>query len=516
MKNAKITFLLAFGLIAILFTGCFSPTSVVPPNVQEETAPITGDDQSFTVNVHIGPRDGRARSLAGASYSQIKGTFNFVQLVVVDKETDAIIAYDEIRRSNSAEPSAVLYIDPIPYRKDYKFLLLFGYWERNVDQESTSDAGITTFVYKDNAKPVLLAAGYREQEVQNEGTISITMWPLVIDTVFVPLSGSEVPSVAGQAVDLLQTETWKVKWDIRKKNDSGDGLEILRAASGGGSNLPVIAKKLIVDGTAQPTDATETSNAFEYSLPAYTGLTDIGIIHSVNFNLEYVPFNKTTAADWTKYNEKSLFNLASAPVWIIRNGLNDATQNDKTDFDKAVKSGDGYNYKQFNGNGGVAGKVKEKLGFTDNNNDNFPDDTGDDDNDGYPDDPGTAPETDLILYGGKFEGLSGAAEASGAQGIKISFSTRGYDGSAQVFYAIKKTGDYTAINPLPYSMFNGQPLGDYARGKHTGVGVTLPDTDHYYDVWLVFMKDKKVSNRIAIHTGSGSPDFGWIWGPDSL
>jgi hypothetical protein len=161
MKNIKISFLLAFGLIITLFTGCFSPTSVVPSNVQEETIPITGDDQSFMVNVYIGPRDGQDRSIAGASSVHIKdGLYNFVQLVVVDESTGAIAAYDEIRRNNSSEISAVLQIDPIPYEKYYKFLLLFGYWERNVEQESTSGAGITTYVYNENAKPVLLASGY--------------------------------------------------------------------------------------------------------------------------------------------------------------------------------------------------------------------------------------------------------------------------------------------------------------------------------------------------------------------
>jgi hypothetical protein len=35
------------------------------------------------------------------------------------------------------------------------------------------------------------------------------------------------------------------------------------------------------------------------------------------------------------------------------------------------------------------------------------------------------------------------------------------------------------------------------------------------DIWLVFFKDNKVSNRIAINTGSGEVEVGYVWGDET-
>jgi hypothetical protein len=83
-----------------------------------------------------------------------------------------------------------------------------------------------------------------------------------------------------------------------------------------------------------------------------SGQDKIGTTGSVNFNLEYVPFNLTA---WNGISS-SLFTTASGgkPAWIIRNGVNDAVQNSGTDFAPAVPW-DGTK----NGNGAVAFTVAD-------------------------------------------------------------------------------------------------------------------------------------------------------------
>jgi hypothetical protein len=507
MKNAKCMLLLVFGLIIALFTGCFSPLSVLPLNVQEKTAPEGQEGQPFTVDVYVGPQDGQERSIAGASPIQIKsGLYNFIQLVVLDETTGAIAAFEEVRQNSSAEEDVVLQINSLAYERNYKFLLLFGYWERNAAGESTDDNGVTAFAYNETAKPVLLAAGYKTQQLLRSEKVTVTMWPLVIDTVFTA-DGRVVNPVIGQAAEILQGETWKVKWNIGRNTGGGvNGLTGLLEAQSRDADLPVVARKYIMDGAEYSSEGGgNTTNIVEYSLPVKDEITDIGTTYWVNFNREYVPFN-LTEADWSGYNSKSKFNLASsAPTWIIRNGLNDQKQDGNTDFARAGKPGEGYNYKDYNGNGGVAAQVKENLGFTDLNEDGFPDgatDTGSI-KDGYPDGPGTADPNDLIIYGGKFQG------PADTKYVKINFSTAGYTGNATVYYGIVQPGTYNADNPLPYGMFNSIPLGVYGPGSHNNVSITLPDAVKEYDIWLVFMKDGRISNRIAINTGSIYFVFPW-------
>jgi hypothetical protein len=77
---------------------------------------------------------------------------------------------------------------------------------------------------------------------------------------------------------------------------------------------------------------------------------------SVNFNLEYVPFNETTPGAWAKWEKDSNYTLGGEtgrPVWIIRSGLNDEAQNEKTAFDTRTDDS--------NGNGASAFKVKHRY-----------------------------------------------------------------------------------------------------------------------------------------------------------
>jgi hypothetical protein len=521
MKKAKLAILLTFALIGMtLLMGCFNPISAVPPNTQEKTTPEGQNEQPFTVDVYVGEQ---GRSIAGASSVQIKsGLYNFIQLVVLN-ESNAIVAYDEARKERSDETNVVLKINSIAYGQNYKFLLLFGNWERNYSSEQTNN-GVTVYDYNESAKPVLLAAGYKPQLVMESGKVTVTMWPLVINTVFE--ADAVVQPVIGQSVEILQGApwAWKAKWTIGQNSiGAGNGLKSLLDAQSLETNLPILAKRFMVDGTEQSSSAGTTSCAIEYPLPDYNAITDIGDTHWVNFNLEYVPFNLTSTAAWTVvasslYDGVSKFNLAeSSPVWIIRNGLSDAAQNGHTDFDKVGKYSAEYTYADYNGNGGVAAKVKENRGFTDetggsggNAGDGFPDGAVDTDGDGFPDEPGTANPNDLIIYGGKFNG------PAGQQNVTIDFYTMGYTGTAEVYCGIVpiQGNHYNAANPLPYNQFSNTALGSFGPGSHLGIPVQLPDNVTIYRIWLVFMKDGRISNRIAINAGGGSLNPDYVWGEE--
>jgi hypothetical protein len=514
MKKVELTLFLTAGLILVLFAGCFSPISVM----QREEVNLEGQgDKPFSVNVYVGG----ARSVVGASMVQTKaGLYNFIQLIVLD-ESGTIIAFDEIRQHDSGQKSAILQIDAVTQKQHYYFLLLFGYWERNIDAESTDAYGVTTYVYNENAKPVLLASGYQTEELSGGGTVTVTMHPLVIDTVFLAPAQTLEPVLA-EAAEIIQCRSWNVRWTIgRDGGESGNynGLASLLEAQSQinpSSGLAVAAKRYIMNGLVSSSEsAGTTTNVIEFPLPALDAMTDIGTDYSVNFNLEYVPFGLTNT-DWSEFDAESVFDLSSfPPAWIIRNGLNDAAQNAGTDFDKAGKPGPDYNYKIYNGNGGVAARVKEYLGFTDEILDGgypgFPDNAYDGDSkgrkDGFPDGRGTANVNDLIIYGGLFRGPTNSIN------VEIDFTLIGYSSAetALVYYGVTKGGAYSSVNPLPYNMFT-QTLGSYGPGSRTYIPISLPATDDQ-DIWLTFrMADGRVSNRIAINTAKGDITIVIPWG----
>jgi hypothetical protein len=73
-----------------------------------------------------------------------------------------------------------------------------------------------------------------------------------------------------------------------------------------------------------------TDDIFIYDISTYTdGLAQIGKNYAANFELTYVPFKNSL---WTN-NKWS----PSKTEWIIRNGVNNEVQNDKTDFSNPNK-----------------------------------------------------------------------------------------------------------------------------------------------------------------------------------
>jgi hypothetical protein len=346
VKSVKFTSLLIFGLIMTLFSACFSPIDVIPSNTQDTDVP-GGQNGSFPVDIYVNQG---ARFVAGASSANIQDRlYNFVQLIVVNDNTGAIAAFDESRKEKMNDPAAFLSIDGLPYGEDYTFLLLLGNWERNVGADVSEPDDDVILAYNEEARPVLLAAGYKKLTVTGSHEITVTMYPLDIDTAFKASGPLEAQfEKIGKAVELRADKDWRVEWTI------GNGLKRLIEA-GNGNTLPEGNRKFFLDGGAgQLTGELTTANStLTGSLPDYNGLEYIATTHWVNFYVEYVPFN-LAGADWGDYNNESKFSLSptSPPVWVIRNGLNNEKQTEKTDF-AIVGKPNVSDYKDYNGNGGV-------------------------------------------------------------------------------------------------------------------------------------------------------------------
>jgi hypothetical protein len=509
MKTIKPFVLLFLGFIVVFLTGCFQAVSI-SPNGQDAIIPAP-DIQPFTMDIYIGPPEEQARTIAGPSIADIKnGLYNFIQLVVLD-ETGSIAAFAEKRRIDSAEKDAIIMINSIPLGKKYYFLLLMGYWERDYDNDAVSNS-ITTFSYAEGVKPVLLASGYQQEYIEGNKIVTITMWPLAVDTKFT--AGQVViESKTGEAAGLLPGPGYNVNWNIRRNEAGFDGLKSLLDAQNALSSfqsslLAVTNKKFIVDGVDVPSAERAAINNLAYPLGSY-GLSDIGSFHRANFSMDYTPFNLTRPESWRNYDDQSFFDLTmTAPLWTIRNGLNDLPQNANTNFDPRFLGQIAEGNSRYNGNGAIVAEIKENKGFTDDDEDGFPDEADDDDGDGYPDGPGNADTNDFIIYDGKFLGPAWNTEPV------IAFKTAGYEGEVTVYYGVAEADVYNAQDPLPYSEFTRSFTTFRAAGGPYWETVTLPDAQTEYDIWLVFMKDGKVSNRIAINTAAANIDIEWIWGQD--
>jgi hypothetical protein len=490
MKSTKPIYLCTIGFLsALLLAGCFNPLEVEPPQ------PGAGLSEPFTLEVMIG-KDGQARSVAGPSADRIKGDIrNVIQLVVLDKATKRITAFDEVRRETDGSDPAVLAIESLPFGKEYCFLLLMGHWERDYAQEAASGDG--KYVYKEGEPPTLMAAGLSEQLITGSGKVKVTMWPLVVDAVFetaeagVP-AGLRVREAAVNAgkpgkAALLPVE-WKARWTV-KRGSSGNGFENLikaqKALDGNaGDELLVKGKGSVLRGSGLQDAVAEKpvvqGNVITLGLDsAYTkGMERIEAEGSVNFKLEYVPYNLTDGAQWTGYKGVSAFDLdGKAPVWMIRNGVNDLAQDGKTDFANLGKQG----HSDANGNGAIGYKVSAAQGSGDKE---FP---------GY---------TDLTLTKGEFKGPADSAAP------KITFTTGGYSGTAEGRYAV--TGQQ---EPEPvYSGYTGS-FGGLGAGAHEEEAA-LPTAGGSYYIYVVLFKDGNVSSRIRYDSATGDVDLELEWGDD--
>ncbi|MDR0689444.1 MAG: SUMF1/EgtB/PvdO family nonheme iron enzyme [Spirochaetaceae bacterium] len=474
MKISNLARFFALGfLAALLLAGCSNPITGLSPASGEPPAELRADPlaEPFTVDIRIGTGSS-ARTVAGPSSDRIKaGLRNFIQLIVVDDQGN-LAALVEDRRENAGDADWTLAIESLDFRKTYSFLLLMGYWKHNGN-----------YVYDDTEKPTLLAAGYKEQIVEQGGTITMEMWPVVVDTEFttansgVPAgSRTTAPVVTNGkpgAVSLLPVD-WGVTWTVKRGGTSGNGFENLIKAQqavdeDAGEDLLVKSKQTILKAgsrqTAPVTTNTATGNGITAALGSYTsGITNIGVRGSVQFKLEYVPFNLTDGRVWAGYNGESKFNLdgKTPPVWIIRNGVNDEAQDSATDFTNFGKEGNA----AANGNGAVAFVVAADEG-----------------------DPQNPKAGDLVIKDAAFVGPSNLTTAA------IKFTTEGYAGQAAAYYAVVAGG--TAAPE--YSAYT-TGLGSFAAGTDHQGTVTLGTANGNYDVYVVLFKDGKVSAPVKLNT----------------
>jgi PBP1b-binding outer membrane lipoprotein LpoB len=477
MKNMKAQ-LFIFGILAIVLAGCFNPTNALSPK--------QGDPASkpFMMDVVIGKDTEDARSVAGPKAERIKENIrNIVQLIVVD-DKGSIVAFDEVRRGSDNEDKAKLRVETLLFNKKYHFLLLMGHWERNYGAETNGN-----YMYTKNP-PTLLAAGLTAKTITGSGTVEIPMWPIVVDTVFTT-TDTDVPGASRQveakvtdgkpsAVNLLPVD-WNVIWTLKRGDTGTNGLTDLITAQNIGASTPnstlqfknrqAIVRK--TGGTDSLKTLTIRDNAVTLSISGYTaGVKHIGTSGSVNFELEYVPLNKTGAGIWTAFKDKSKFDLSEnkPPVWIIRNGVNDKAQDNVTDFEKFG------NYKNVNGNGAVSFVIKADTP-----------------------DPNNPTGGNLVIENGTFKGPGISCWP------EVEFTTGGYTGNAELYYAVTKDG-----NAAPnYSTYKKVP-NLVQPGRHSQELVLSTDGGNY-DIYILIAKGGKVSAPLKINTTAGSTNIEPIW-----
>jgi hypothetical protein len=340
-----------FGLIILmtLLAGCFNPVTIAPP-INSSVA------RSFTIDIMIGseskiPMDELeaefGRTIAGPELTQIRGNgYNFIQLFAVN-EAGQIVSFDEARRGSDDEKTAELWVNSLSLNKMYYFFLLMGHWEHDGN-----------YNYKTNL-PTLLAAGLQEKMITANGKITVTMWPIIVDTKFTSVDGG-VPEGSRKKEPLLKEGNpknltlhkgnWTVNWTINRESEKGSGsglVDLIRAqqiiSPGTKDKLQLKSMRTILRGTGLSDDVqsyagAETGNVITLDMGIYTAGSDRkGMTGSVAFNLEYIPFNIRAAAQsnpWRTFNSNSVFDLSgdNEPVWIIRNGVNDLPQNSLTNF----------------------------------------------------------------------------------------------------------------------------------------------------------------------------------------
>jgi hypothetical protein len=473
-QGSKLPGFLLPGILAVLLAGCFNPMVTIPPDTAENAQ---AQAQSFTVDIFIGP-DTQSRSIAGPDNARIMGDIrNIIQLIVMD-DSGKIVVFNEVRRKNDAEKDVKLIIEAIPFGKTYHFLLLMGHWERDYGAEAGGN-----YEYTDNP-PTLLAAGLWDQLITGNGKVTMTMWPIVVDTTFtsgIRTAGPVVNMGKPEAASLLPVD-WDVTWTL-KRGLTGNGLmdlvnaqKIPDSAAGDALLLKSTPQTMVREGTVAGTwsDAVLNGNVITRSIKEYTsGFKKIGTKGSVNFKMEYVPFNLTGAGEWSGAGTSAFDLRKGGPVWIIRNGVNDLAQDGDTDFNRFHNIGNA-GMESANGNGAVRFEIAAKK-------------------------PGGPGGSTLVVKDGVFLGPVSSTTP------EIAFTTEGHEGKAEIYYAVVPAGTKAPDNSA-YELLNTVEKG-YHREK-----ITVPAANGDYDVHVILFKDGDVSASLIINTAKGGADVDWIWG----
>jgi hypothetical protein len=285
-------------------------------------------------------------------------------------------------------------------------------------------------------------------------TITVTMYPLMVNTRFTGAAGSVSPAGGTKPQPAyLSPGEWEVRWMLQRASAEKNGLEKLIEAqgliSGGAGDLKVLKKK-----TGAGSELTEESGVSTANVITRGGISAaaLGESGSVYFNLEYAPFLGETNP-WDSYGGTFMgaWDAAHGPVWIIRNGANDAAQDGKTDFSKLGRYA-GDSLEDANGNGTVRFVVGVEPGTTI---------------------PATPSDSTLKITDGVFESVDRTDAV-------IGFTTGGYTaGTAQVYYAAVNAGSDA---PTSLSGYTGY-LGEFTLGAHTGTTINLQAANN--DVSLI-------------------------------
>jgi hypothetical protein len=464
-------------LIVLSLAGCLYPVghSKITQTAGEENSSQTEETlpvKPFSVDIVIGEKPAADRSVAGPDSIRIQGDIrNIFQLVVMDDdESKEIAAYVE-KRLTLGDMTVELVIESLPFDKTYHFLLLMGHWNQAGGNDDPYD-------YVDNVPPTLLAAGLKTQKVTGSGTVTVTMWPVIVDTVF--KSGTQTVSPIVQAgipqAARLFPGSWDAMWTIQR-GVGGNGLaDLVKAQQAAGANSsdtlqPYDEPQFKLNGkTGIDTSLSgSASNIIRNTIGAF-GWNDIGQASGkgyVNFNLAYAPFNLTEADDWETVKDSfleaetvSVFHIdtGEVPKWIIRNGVNDLAQDPATtDFIKFMKlNNETLAFPAVNGNGGALFTVE-------------------------------APtiSTSLQVTNGWFTSYP-SVSGTGAQ---IRFTTGGYIDNAELRYVELNSGA-----GAPSVLAFGNSLGSYGTGVHKGEPVTMTGSVIAKDLWVMLYKDGQASN----------------------
>ena len=351
MKTAALSFFAASAILTALLAACFNPITAVPPqsgdSVTDPSSAIPGeaggagipDTGAFTVTIAVNPVSGGDAGRAAwleSTVIQTGGVRNtFLLVALVDDETKEVAGFWEGDKETADSDETKVEVS-LP-SGTYNFLLLLGHRERSYAAETGGKC-----VYK-AGDPTLLAAGFEKETINTETTtaVTITMKPVTVKAKFTSTAPDKSVEADTKGVELERADDWKLTWTVGAE----EGLKALKDAQAAGSGDPY---PLFRNVTAWRTDGTvagfSSDASFDYSTDGTGRITlnlgdaPKGAPCAAWFNLEYAPFS-LAAGQW------------AAPVWVIRNGVNDLPQNDKTDFSL---SGDKIKWDgTINGNGAV-------------------------------------------------------------------------------------------------------------------------------------------------------------------
>jgi hypothetical protein len=456
---------IALALMALVLAGCLNPVTPLPAKA------AGGKPAPYTVSVSLGgdaaaaSAEAAARSVSGPTKEQIAGNgiSNYVQIAAVDKADGTIAGFAESRRDSASHTAPSLALHGLAYGHTYGILYLQGHWERDYAAETDDN-----YAYTDNP-PTLLGAGYKEVTfARDSSSVAISVWPIYVDTVFTAAgnlsAGPAVTAGRPEAVSLVPA-AWTANWKILRgasgtASGLGDLVTAQQAAGTPGDSLVARTLKAVVqaDGYGETISFPAfAGNTVTLPLADYTSLSQAGKGGSVNFALFFAPFN--LVAGWAGHDDASVFDLSAAPpVWVIRNGINDLAQDDKTDFENFGN----VPVETANGNGAVRFTVAP---------------------------PQSAVEGELLVSEGFY------LESS----VTFTFTTSGYTGTAQAWYAaVPAEGGNGAPGYEAYTLLGEVPAGTHKKA------VTLPETDGGCDVYMFLFKDGKAGApcRIAIFGGT--------------